>query len=177
MTEQQAGGHGARPRRPLPTSLRWAGCLPLLGFGAPRLSRGPALELPATGPVRTVRRRHPPGLAREGRADHRSRSQLAEPVGGHGASTGKSNRWAGATSRRGQQSPPEQVPFTPRAEGVLARSLPEAHELGFRYVGTEHVLLSLVREDEGGAARILSGLGVDRDPVRGEVLQLLSGYR
>ena len=77
----------------------------------------------------------------------------------------------------GPQPRPEQVPFTPRAEGVLARSLPEAHELGSRYVGTEHVLLSLVHEDGGGAARILSGLGLDRDRVRREVLQLLSGSR
>jgi hypothetical protein len=66
-------------------------------------------------------------------------------------------------------------PFTPRAKKVLELSLREALQFGHNYIGTEHLLLGLVREGEGVAAQVLVGLGLDLGLVRGEVLQVLSG--
>jgi ATP-dependent Clp protease ATP-binding subunit ClpC len=68
-----------------------------------------------------------------------------------------------------------QIPFTPRAKNVLELALREALGLGHNYIGTEHVLLGLVREQDGVAARILVDLGADAEKVRGEVLGALSG--
>ena len=68
-----------------------------------------------------------------------------------------------------------QIPFTPRAKKVLELALREALSLGHNYIGTEHILLGLVRESEGVAARILSDLEVDADRVRQEVMRVLSG--
>ena len=68
-----------------------------------------------------------------------------------------------------------QIPFTPRAQRVLERSLREALSLGHNYVGTEHVLLALAREGEGVAARILLDFDVDPDKIRSEVIRILSG--
>ena len=68
-----------------------------------------------------------------------------------------------------------QIPFTPRAKKVLELALREALSLGHRYIGTEHVLLGLVRENEGVAARILLDFGADADQVRAEVIRLLGG--
>jgi ATP-dependent Clp protease ATP-binding subunit ClpC len=67
-------------------------------------------------------------------------------------------------------------PFTPRAKKVLELSLREALQLGHNYIGTEHILLGLVREGEGVAARVLVDLGADLSRVRQQVIQLLSGY-
>src|SRR3954463_8260250 len=67
-------------------------------------------------------------------------------------------------------------PFTPRAKKVLELSLPEALQLGHNYIGTEHMLLGLVREGEGVAASVLVNLGADLSRVRQQVIQLLSGY-
>ncbi len=67
-----------------------------------------------------------------------------------------------------------QIPFTPRAKKVLELALREALSLGHNYIGTEHVLLGLVRESEGVAARILGDLDVDTERVRGEVMRMLS---
>ncbi|MCE5252654.1 MAG: ATP-dependent Clp protease ATP-binding subunit [Actinomycetia bacterium] len=67
-----------------------------------------------------------------------------------------------------------QIPFTPRAKKVLELALREALSLGHNYIGTEHILLGLVRESEGVAARILSDLDVDPDRVRQEVMHMLS---
>src|SRR6202048_1498648 len=67
-------------------------------------------------------------------------------------------------------------PFTPRAKKVLELSLREALHLGHNYIGTEHILLRLVREGEGVAARVLVDLGADLSRVRQQVIQLLSGY-
>src|SRR5918996_3407186 len=69
-----------------------------------------------------------------------------------------------------------QIPFTPRAKKVLELSLREALGLGHNYIGTEHVLLGLIREGEGVAARVLVGLGADLDRVRRQVIQLLAGH-
>lgn len=70
----------------------------------------------------------------------------------------------------------DRIGFTPRAKTVLELSLREALQLGHRYIGTEHVLLGLVREGEGVAARVLSELGTDLADVRTRVLQALSGH-
>ena len=67
-------------------------------------------------------------------------------------------------------------PFTPRAKKVLELSLREALQLGHNYIGTEHMLLGLVREGEGVAAQVLVTLGADLSRVRQQVIQLLSGY-
>jgi ATP-dependent Clp protease ATP-binding subunit ClpA len=68
-----------------------------------------------------------------------------------------------------------QIPFTPRAKKVLELSLREALSLGHNYIGTEHVLLGLVREDEGVAARILLDFGADAEAIRNEVIRTLGG--
>ncbi len=76
---------------------------------------------------------------------------------------------AGATSETGAP------PFTPRAKKVLELSLREALQLGHTYIGTEHILLGLVREGEGVAAQVLIGSGVELATVRQQVVRLLSG--
>ncbi len=77
---------------------------------------------------------------------------------------------------QGQRAPSGHVPFTPRAKKVLELSLREALELGHDYIGTEHLLLGLVREGEGVAAQVLVKLGADFPRVRQQVGQLLSGH-
>jgi ATP-dependent Clp protease ATP-binding subunit ClpC len=77
---------------------------------------------------------------------------------------------------RGHERPAGHIPFTPRAKKVLELSLREALALGHNYIGTEHILLGLLREGEGVAAQVLTALGVDLDRVRQTVTQLLSGY-
>jgi len=76
---------------------------------------------------------------------------------------------------QGQQSPSGHIPFTPRAKKVLELSLREALQLGHNYIGTEHILLGLIREGEGVAAQVLEKLGADLPKVRQTVIQLLSG--
>jgi len=78
---------------------------------------------------------------------------------------------------QGQQAPSGHIPFTPRAKKVLELSLREALQLGHNYIGTEHILLGLIREGEGVAAQVLQKLGADLNKVRQQVLQLLSGYQ
>ncbi|MBE3033404.1 MAG: ATP-dependent Clp protease ATP-binding subunit [Actinobacteria bacterium] len=75
----------------------------------------------------------------------------------------------------GEESPQGQIPFTPRAKKVLELALREALSLGHNYIGTEHILLGLVREDEGVAARILLDLDAEPEKIRGEVMRMLSG--
>jgi ATP-dependent Clp protease ATP-binding subunit ClpC len=70
-----------------------------------------------------------------------------------------------------------QIPFTPRAKKVLELSLREALSLGHNYIGTEHILLGLVRENQGVAARILLDFNADAEKVRNEILRMLSGPR
>src|SRR5881409_2451833 len=77
---------------------------------------------------------------------------------------------------QGQQAPSGHIPFTPRAKKVLELSLREALQLGHNYIGTEHILLGLIREGEGVAAQVLQKLGADLNRVRQQVIQLLSGY-
>ncbi len=78
---------------------------------------------------------------------------------------------------QGQQAPSGHIPFTPRAKKVLELSLREALQLGHNYIGTEHILLGLIREGEGVAAQVLIKLGADLARVRQQVIQLLSGYQ
>jgi ATP-dependent Clp protease ATP-binding subunit ClpC len=78
---------------------------------------------------------------------------------------------------QGQQAPSGHIPFTPRAKKVLELSLREALQLGHNYIGTEHILLGLIREGEGVAAQVLMKLGADLPRVRQQVIQLLSGYQ
>ena len=75
------------------------------------------------------------------------------------------------------QAPPRigHIPFTPRAKKVLELSLREALQLGSDYLGTEHILLALLRERDGVAAQVLLGSGVDLDRARAQVITLLQG--
>ena len=77
---------------------------------------------------------------------------------------------------QGQQAPSGHIPFTPRAKKVLELSLREALQLGHNYIGTEHILLGLIREGEGVAAQVLVRLGADLNRVRQQVIQLLQQY-
>ncbi len=77
---------------------------------------------------------------------------------------------------QGGSSPSGHIPFTPRAKKVLELSLREALQLGHNYIGTEHILLGLIREGEGVAAQVLVKLGADLSRVRQQVIQLLSGH-
>ena len=81
----------------------------------------------------------------------------------------------GEITGQGQQAPSGHIPFTPRATKVLELSLREALQLGHNYIGTEHILLGLIREGEGVAAQVLVKLGADPTRVRQQVIQLLAG--
>ncbi len=78
---------------------------------------------------------------------------------------------------QGSQAPSGHIPFTPRAKKVLELSLREALQLGHNYIGTEHILLGLIREGEGVAAQVLQRLGAELHKVRQTVIQLLSGVQ
>jgi hypothetical protein len=78
---------------------------------------------------------------------------------------------------RGEQAPSGHIPFTPRGKKVLEFSLREASMLGQDYIGTEHLLLGLIREGEGVAAQVLVRLGADLNRVRQQVIHLLNGYQ
>ncbi len=78
---------------------------------------------------------------------------------------------------QGSQAPSGHIPFTPRAKKVLELSLREALQLGHNYIGTEHILLGLIREGEGVAAQVLQKLGAELHKVRQTVIQLLSGVQ
>ena len=75
----------------------------------------------------------------------------------------------------GEEVTAGQIPFTPRAKKVLELALREALSLGHNYIGTEHILLGLVRENEGVAARILLDFDADSEKIRNEVIRMLSG--
>jgi ATP-dependent Clp protease ATP-binding subunit ClpC len=75
----------------------------------------------------------------------------------------------------GGKEPMGAIPFTPRAKKVLEMSLREALQMGHNYIGTEHILLGLMREGEGVAVVVLTELGVDLDTLRQTTLDLLSG--
>ena len=77
---------------------------------------------------------------------------------------------------QGQQAPSGHIPFTPRAKKVLELTRREAEQLGHNYIGTEHILLGLIREGNGVAAQVLVMLGADLNRVRLTVIQLLHGH-
>jgi ATP-dependent Clp protease ATP-binding subunit ClpC len=77
---------------------------------------------------------------------------------------------------QGEQAPSGHIPFTPRAKKVLELSRREAEQLGHNYIGTEHILLGLIREADGVAAQVLVKLGADLNRVRQQVIQLLHGH-
>ena len=77
---------------------------------------------------------------------------------------------------QGEAAPMGHIPFTPRAKKVLELALREALQLGHNYIGTEHILLGLIREGEGVAAQVLQSLGVDLNRARQAVIQLVAGY-
>jgi ATP-dependent Clp protease ATP-binding subunit ClpA len=77
---------------------------------------------------------------------------------------------------QGSAAPTGHIPFTPRAKKVLELSLREALQLGHNYIGTEHILLGLIREGEGVAAQVLQKLGADLNRVRQQVIQTLESY-
>ncbi len=78
---------------------------------------------------------------------------------------------------QGQQAPSGHIPFTPRAKKVLELSLREALQLGHNYIGTEHILLGLIREGDGVAAQVLVQHGADLNRVRQQVTHLLFGHQ
>jgi ATP-dependent Clp protease ATP-binding subunit ClpA len=78
---------------------------------------------------------------------------------------------------RGQQTLSGHIPFTPRAKRVLELSLREALQLGHKYIGTEHILLGLIREGDGVGAQALVRLGCDLNRVRQQVIRLLAGHQ
>jgi ATP-dependent Clp protease ATP-binding subunit ClpC len=75
----------------------------------------------------------------------------------------------------GEESTVGQIPFTPRAKKVLELALRESLSLGHNYIGTEHILLGLMHENEGAAVRILLDFDVSSEKIRDEMLRMLSG--
>ena len=78
---------------------------------------------------------------------------------------------------RGTHTPSARIPFTPGAKKVLELALQEAVALGHRYIGTEHILLGLLRQGDGVAAQVLTGLGADLDGARAHVVRILEEYQ
>jgi ATP-dependent Clp protease ATP-binding subunit ClpC len=78
---------------------------------------------------------------------------------------------------RGEQAPSGHIPFTPQAKQVLHLALDESRALGHHYIGTEHLLLGLIRNGDDVAAGVLSELGADLDGAREQVIRLLDEYR
>jgi ATP-dependent Clp protease ATP-binding subunit ClpC len=78
---------------------------------------------------------------------------------------------------QGEQAPSGHIPFTEQAKGVLQSALQESRDLGHNYIGTEHLLLGLLREADGVGAQVLTGLGADLNGVRERVVQILDEYQ
>jgi ATP-dependent Clp protease ATP-binding subunit ClpC len=81
------------------------------------------------------------------------------------------------TIGHGQYASTGHIPFTPRAKKVLEQALRESQHLGHHYIGTEHILLGLIRQGDGVAAQVLTELGADLDRAREQVIQLLAEYQ
>jgi ATP-dependent Clp protease ATP-binding subunit ClpC len=108
---------------------------------------------------------------------HEGRGVAANALQSLGISLEAVRRQVEGIIGQGQQAPSGHIPFTPRAKKVLELSLREAHQLGHDYIGTEHVLLGLIREGQGVAAQVLVRLGADLNQVRQQVIQLLHGHQ
>jgi ATP-dependent Clp protease ATP-binding subunit ClpC len=78
---------------------------------------------------------------------------------------------------RGEQAPSGHIPFTPQAKDMFPLAQQESQSLGHHYIGTEHILLGLIRQGDGVAAQVLLGLGADLDGARDQVIRLLDEYR
>jgi ATP-dependent Clp protease ATP-binding subunit ClpC len=78
---------------------------------------------------------------------------------------------------RGAETPSGRIPFSAQAKRVMELTLQESRDLGHHYVGTEHILLGLIRQGDGVAARVLSELGADLDGARAQVIRILEEYR
>jgi ATP-dependent Clp protease ATP-binding subunit ClpC len=78
---------------------------------------------------------------------------------------------------RGEQAPSGHIPFAPQAKEALKLALDEAVQLGHSYLGTDHILLGLIREGDSVAAHVLTGLGADLDGAREQVIRLLDEHR
>src|SRR5215472_3804447 len=89
-----------------------------------------------------------------------------------GVSLGAVREQVGRVIGRGQQAVPEHIPLTPRAKKVLELARREASQLGHNYIGTEHLLLGLIREGKGVSAQVLADLGADRNRIRQRVMRL-----
>src|SRR6185312_7388069 len=109
------------------------------------------------------------GLAHEGEG------VAAKTLAGMGISLESVRRQVEQIIGQGQQAPSGHIPFTPRAKKVLELSLREALQLGHNHIGTEHLLLGLIREGEGAAAQVLVKLGADLNRVRQRVIEVVSG--
>jgi ATP-dependent Clp protease ATP-binding subunit ClpC len=81
------------------------------------------------------------------------------------------------TTHRGDQAPSGRIPFAEPTKDVLRLALDESRALGHNYIGTEHIVLGLIREGDGVAAHVLSAVGADLDRVREQVIRLLDEYR
>ena len=105
---------------------------------------------------------------------HEGEGVAARALDSLGISLGAVRQQVEEVIGRGQEAPSGHVPFTPRAKKVLELSLREALQLGHDYIGTEHILLGLIREGDGVAAQVLVKLGADLNSVRQTVIRLLS---
>jgi hypothetical protein len=108
---------------------------------------------------------------------HEGEGVAAKALESLGISLEAVRQQVGEIAGRGEQAPPGHIPFTPRAKKVLELTLRESLQLGHSYIGTEHILLGLIREGEGTAAQVLVRLGADLNRVRQQVIQLLHGHQ
>ena len=108
---------------------------------------------------------------------HEGEGVAAEALNGVGISLDEVRQQVEEMVGPGRISPSGQIPFTPRAKMVLELSLRESLHMSHNYIGTEHILLGLLREGKGVAAKVLVKLGADLNRVRREVNQLISGGR
>ena len=106
---------------------------------------------------------------------HEGEGVAAKALEGLGISLEAVRAQVRETVGQGLRGPTGHIPFTPRAKKVLELSLREALELGHNYMGTEHILLGLIRQRDGVAAQVLAGFGADYDRVREQVVWLLTG--
>ena len=105
---------------------------------------------------------------------HEGEGVAAEALGSLGISLDAVRQQVEEIIGQGQEAPSGHIPFTPRAKKVLELSLRESLQLGHKYIGTEHILLGLIREGDGVAAQVLVRLGADLNRVRHEVIQLIA---
>jgi ATP-dependent Clp protease ATP-binding subunit ClpA len=108
---------------------------------------------------------------------HEGDGVVAEALGSLGISREAVRQRAGEAVGQGRQASPESIPFLLRAKKALELSRREAFQLGHSYIGPEHILLGLLREGDGVAARVLAGLGADLNRVRQQVIRLLADFQ